>query len=85
MTDPRRRRLKFRAWRRGFKEMDLILGGFADAHLETLSPGEVETFESLLEESDQDIYEWIVGRQPTPDAHDTALLARLRDFHLSGA
>lgn len=80
MDQQRINRLKVRAWRRGFREADLILGGFADSHAGSLNEGEVEAFEDLLMQDDQDVYEWIIAKQPTPAAFDTPLMARLRDF-----
>ncbi|MBL8560197.1 MAG: succinate dehydrogenase assembly factor 2 [Hyphomonadaceae bacterium] len=81
MLDERRKRLRFRAWRRGFREIDLILGGFADARLESLNDSDVTAFEALLEASDQDVYDWVVGRTPAPPVHETPLLADIRAFH----
>ena len=51
----RLRRLKFRAWHRGMREMDIILGKFADAHLPTLTEAELGEFERLMEEIDRDV------------------------------
>ena len=76
--DDRRKRLKIRAWRRGFQEMDLIMGRFADAHAASMGEAELLAFEGLLQEADQDVYDWILGRAPPPAAHDTPLLKRLR-------
>ncbi len=81
MLDERRKRLRFRAWRRGFREIDLILGGFADARLADLSDEEVAAFEGLLEAADLEVYDWIVGRALPPADHDTPLLAAIRNFH----
>ncbi len=78
--DHRLKTLRFRAWRRGFREIDLILGRFADRHGEALSPTELEAFEALLEANDQDVYAWIIGQAPTPAAYDTPLMLRLRAF-----
>jgi len=83
MLDERRKRLRFRAWRRGFREIDLILGGFADARLESLSDSDVTAFEALLEAPDQDVYDWVVGRTPAPISHETPLLAAIRAFHIA--
>ena len=80
MLDERRKRLRFRAWRRGFREIDLILGGFADRHIATLDASEVDAFERLLEMRDLDVYDWIVGATAPPPEHDTALLGRLRRY-----
>jgi antitoxin CptB len=82
MLDERRKRLRFRAWRRGFREIDLILGGFADRHIATLDAADVDAFERLLELRDLDVYDWIVGRTPPPAENDTTLLQRLRQFRL---
>lgn len=80
MLDIRRKRLVYRANYRGFKEADLILGGFAKAHIETLSDEEVTMFEDLLVAKDHDIYAWITGNATAPANYDTPLLARLRQF-----
>ena len=80
MLDERRKRLRFRAWRRGFREIDLILGGFADRHSATLDACEVDAFERLLEMRDLDVYDWIIGAAAPPPDHDTGLLERLRRF-----
>lgn len=80
-NDPTRlQKLKFRAWRRGFREADLILGPFADLHVHTLNAEQLDTFERLLEVPDQDLYEWIVERQPTPAAHDTEIMRMIKAF-----
>lgn len=80
MSDERRKRLRFRAWRRGFREIDLILGGFADRHAQSLDEAELLAFEALLEARDQDVYAWIVGEADPPPAHATPLLERLQKF-----
>jgi antitoxin CptB len=78
--DDRRKRLKLRAWRRGFREMDLILGGFADSTVSGLPEADLCAFEALLEAPDQEVYDWILGRTPPPEAHDTPLLAQVRTY-----
>ena len=78
--DARRSKLKYRAWRRGFVEADLILGPFADAHLETLGEAELDQLETLLEQPDHDLYGWIVGQAEPPEAFDCAVLAKIRQF-----
>ena len=79
--DARRKRLLFRSWHRGIREMDLVLGGFADAHIADLSDAELDEYETWLEVPDQQIFTWVNGSQPAPAAIDTALFRRLRDFH----
>jgi antitoxin CptB len=75
--DERRRRILFRAWRRGVREMDLVMGRFADAHLPTMSEAELAEFERLLDVLDPQLFAWIVGREPPPREFDTPLFARL--------
>ncbi|MDR3500079.1 MAG: succinate dehydrogenase assembly factor 2 [Parvibaculum sp.] len=79
--DIRLRRLKFRSWHRGIKEMDLILGHFADGVMAELSPGDLDQYEALIELEDTTLYNWITGREPTPAEHDTPVLARIRSFN----
>jgi antitoxin CptB len=79
--DARRRRLLFRSWHRGMREMDLVLGRFADAQIATLGDAELDEYERWLEFPDQLIFTWVNGSQPAPGEVDTALFRRLRDFH----
>ena len=60
--EARLKRLRMRSWRRGIKEMDLILGPFSDSELEALTPEELDLYEALLHENDQDLYPWITAR-----------------------
>lgn len=78
--DDRRKKLQFRAWRRGFREIDLILGGFADRKLAELDEAGVAAFERLLDAPDQDVYEWITDQAPAPAAFDTPTLALIRAY-----
>ena len=66
--ESRLRRLRLRSWRRGTREMDLILGRFADAGLEGLAPGLLEAFDMLLSENDHDLYRWIAGSDRSSNA-----------------
>ena len=79
-ADSRLSKLRYRAWRRGFREADLILGPFADSRLETMSPSELDAFEALLEVPDQDLYGWIMGREAPEAAHDGPVLAAVIAF-----
>jgi antitoxin CptB len=81
--DPRRRRILFRAWHRGIREMDLIMGRFAEVHVGDMTEAELEAFETLMGLPDPDVFAWITGEQPPPTEYETALLAQLRDFHLN--
>lgn len=76
----RLRRLRYRAWHRGTREMDLMLGPFADAKLPTMPPTELDRFEALLEEMDTDLLDWLMGAQPAPPDADHQLLADLLAF-----
>jgi antitoxin CptB len=79
--DERRRKLLFRAWRRGVREMDLIVGRFADAHIAALDEAALGDFERLIEVPNAELYAWISGSEAVPQAHDTAVLRRLIAFH----
>ena len=80
LSDPRLRKLNFRAWRRGFREADLIVGAFADAELPGMDADELDRFEALLEVPDGDLYDWIIGRAAPAPEHDHAVMHRLRAF-----
>lgn len=77
--ETRLRRMRMRCWRRGTKEMDMILGPYADAHLAGMTDEELDLLDALLNENDQDLYRWVSGadRAPTRFAD---LIARLSDF-----
>lgn len=74
----RRKRLLFRAQRRGFKEVDLIFGAFAAEELGGLSETELDQFEALLSAPDQEVYAWLRGAAPPPPQYDTPVFARLK-------
>jgi antitoxin CptB len=78
-ADIRLRRLKMRSWRRGMKEMDLILGHFADGPLSNLSPQELDAYESVLTENDQDLYLWVTARVNGGDNRGPAEIAAILD------
>jgi antitoxin CptB len=79
--DGRRRRLLFRAWHRGIREADLILGRFADAHIGDLTEAELDEFERLTDALEYDLLAWVSGQSAVPPEHDTAMFRRVRDFH----
>ena len=83
--DARRRRLLFRCWHRGIREMDLVLGRFADTQLASLNEAELGELEGWLDIPDQQMFAWVNGAEPAPAELDTALFRRLRDFHGKGA
>ena len=74
----RRKRLRFRCWRRGSREADLLLGRFADAHLDRLEAPQLARLERLLECDDPDIWDWTVRGAAPPAELDTDVLALLR-------
>jgi antitoxin CptB len=78
----RRRKLLFRSWHRGLREMDLIMGRFADATLDALSESELDEFERLIEVPDRDLLAWITGEEAVPPDYDGALFGQLRDFNM---
>ena len=78
--DARRRKLKFRAWRRGFREMDLLMGTFADAHIGTLEVEDLAEFERLLSTPDWEVYAWIIGQKAVPENYQSDVLQRLMTF-----
>ena len=81
MREARRRKLSFRAWRRGFKEADIVLGHFADDNLAAMSDADLDIFEVLLEVPDHDLYGWIIQRDPTPPEFQSEIMKRLNAFY----
>jgi antitoxin CptB len=79
--DLRRRKLLFRCWHRGMREMDLIMGRFADSALAELSDKELADLERLIELPDRDLVAWVTGEADVPADVDTVLFRRMRDFH----
>lgn len=76
----RLKRLHMRSMRRGIREMDLILTAFAKDHLAQMSAEELDGYESLLDENDQDLYEWVTGRSAAPNHHAELINAVSRTF-----
>ena len=83
--DVRRRRILFRAWHRGIREVDILMGRFADAEIGTLAEPDLAEFERLIEVPDRDLFRWITGEEDAPANYDTALLRRLKAFHTHAA
>ncbi len=80
-SDPRRReKLRFRSWHCGMKEIDLILGRFADARLGGLSDAQLDRYEALLREDNMDIYNWTTGKVPPPPEREDDVMQLIRDF-----
>ena len=78
--DDRRKRLLFRCWHRGTREMDLILGRFADAHLTEFDEAQLDHYEALLDCADADIFDWVSGRAAPPPKHDHNVTRLLLSF-----
>ena len=76
----RLKRLKFRAWHRGTKEADLMIGGFFDAHGAGWTAAQLDWFEALLEEQDVDIMAWAIGSQPCPAAWEGEMMTQMRSL-----
>lgn len=79
--EARRRRARFRAWHRGMKEMDLLLGGYADAHVASMDGEELVAFEVLMEIVDRDLFKWLTGEEPVPAEHDTPMFRAICAHH----
>ena len=77
-SEVRRKRLLFRAQRRGFKEVDLIFGTFAALEASSFSEAELDQFEALLELPDQEVFAWLQGFAAVPAAHDTPMFGRMK-------
>lgn len=78
-AEARLKRMAMRSWRRGTKEMDLILGPYGDANLAGMSEDKLKIYDLLLEENDQDLLPWVLGQFPAP-AHLADLIAEIGDF-----
>jgi antitoxin CptB len=79
--DERRRKVLYRSWHRGIREMDLIMGQFADAEIAALTDVELDLYEALIEVPDRDLFAWLTGAEGTPDNYDTPVFRRLQAFH----
>lgn len=78
--DVRRRKLLFRSWTRGTQESDLILGSFAEESLRSLDDAQLERFQTLLDCSDADLFDWIFEVSASPPEHDHDVMRLLRAF-----
>ncbi|MCZ6773660.1 MAG: succinate dehydrogenase assembly factor 2 [Proteobacteria bacterium] len=75
-----RKRLLFRSWHLGTRELDLVLGPFADTHLAAMSPDQLDRYESLLSSSHPEIFRWIKGEQPVPETVGFDLAELIKNF-----
>ena len=79
-----RKRLLYRAWHRGMKELDILLGSFADRNLATMSDAEAEQLATLMDAPEPLLFDWLMGKSAPPESFDTPLLAKIIAFHKTG-
>ena len=80
--DARRKRLLFRCWHRGTKELDLIIGGFADAHLPTLTEAELDQLERIIEAPEPELYAALTGEIPAPQGVSGDVFEKMKSFRV---
>ena len=78
-SEARLKRLSMRSWRRGTKEMDMVLGPYADVHLATMGEAKMALYDALLEENDQELITWVMGTGVVPDRF-VALMGEIAGF-----
>ena len=76
-----RKRLIFRSWHRGTREIDLLLGRFADVHVPEFDGEALALYDKLLENDDPDIYNWVTGAEDVPDTENSEVLKLLVEFY----
>ena len=79
----RRKRLLYQAQHRGFKEADLLIGGFAAAHLVEMSAADLDEFEVLLAQPDHDLFAWVTGDKAPPSDFSGPIFQKMCDFDVS--
>ena len=79
----RRKRLRYHSWHRGTKELDLVLGQFAERHLPHMDAGELALYEAILNENEHDIYAWLARREAVPPEHDNHIMKMILDFKIT--
>lgn len=78
--DTRRRRIAYRAWHRGIREMDLILGQYVDTHIISLDDGGLDALEYIMSFEDRDLLTWFTGEVKTPDDVDTPMFRAILKY-----
>ncbi|TCT39331.1 succinate dehydrogenase assembly factor 2 [Martelella mediterranea] len=78
--DPRRRRILFRCWHRGIREMDLILGQFAEENIALLDDATLDTLELIMDAEDNDLIKWINGAEPVPERFRIPLFEQIASY-----
>ena len=79
----RRKRLLFRSWHRGMREMDMLLGRFAERHIDTFSDRQLALLEAILDHVDPEVYAWLSGREPVPAEMQSDVMRLLKNFTVS--
>lgn len=79
--ETRLKRLKMRSWRRGTKEMDLVLGPYADTQMSKLNDIQLDAYEDLIGQEDQVLYDWVIDKTPTPEQFQAAMDRIKRHLH----
>lgn len=79
----KRKRLSFRAWHRGTREMDLLIGSFADRNLGNFGESELIEFEEILCQNDPDVYDWVSGQKPVPEERKSSVLDLLLQYRFA--
>lgn len=79
--DPRRKRILFRAWHRGIREMDLIMGRYVESVIADFGEADLAILETLIEIEDRDLFAWITEDRPVPPEHDTPVFRAMKSFH----
>jgi antitoxin CptB len=77
----RRKKLRYRAWHRGTREMDLVLGPYADAHTDQMDHDQLDRLEALMSEEDPPLLQWVMGQESPPEHIDRAFLAEVIADH----
>ncbi|MCF6322547.1 MAG: succinate dehydrogenase assembly factor 2 [Rhizobiaceae bacterium] len=77
LLDNRRKQLRYRANHRGIKEMDIILGKFADSFIDGFDHSRLDEFEALMDNNDRDLLQWYTGELAIPAPFDTELFAQI--------
>lgn len=77
----KRKKLIFRSWHRGTREIDLLLGRFAEAHVPGFDAEHLALYDAFLSNSDPDIFNWVSRAESVPEEEDTAVMKLLLDFY----
>lgn len=78
--DTRRRRILYRCWHRGIREMDLVLGQFAEENIADLSDAQLDELEQIMAEEDQDLVQMVTGAQVIPEKFQTPLFMKIISY-----